>query len=468
MLLEQIADYAIRDQTSKLPPEVIHHAKRAVIDWYAALLPGSKVAPAVLLEQAFAEDLDRGHARLANGRRATLRAAALINGAASHSVEFDDIYRDAGYHPGAPVISAALAAAQATGATGEAFLRGVIVGYETSTRIGEAVMPSHYKYWHTTGTIGCFGAAAAVATLLRCDRAQFMHALATVGTFASGLQQAFRSQAMTKPLHAGHAADAGAMAAMAASKGVTGALDILEGEVGFGAAMSVSPDWSKATRGLGKDYHIVHVTFKNHGCCGHTFPAIDAVIELKEKHRLSHKDIRKIRIESYKAGLDIIDNATPEGEYQAKFSVQYTVAHALVHGSVRLNAFLPDRMNDAEVRGLMRKIEVMADPELSKGYPTQRAARVEIETNDGRKLSHFQPTRKGDPEMPLSDDELNGKFLELATPVIGEPAARALLGELWRTELLPNAQFDSQTQSRAAAQPRRSGDLVHGQGEPAV
>ena len=468
MLLEQIADYAIREQTSTLPPEVIHHAKRAVIDWYAALLPGSKVAPAVLLEQAFAEDLDRGHARLANGRRATLRAAALINGAASHSVEFDDIYRDAGYHPGAPVISAALAAAQATGATGEAFLRGVIVGYETSTRIGEAVMPSHYKYWHTTGTIGCFGAAAAVATLLRCDRAQFMHALATVGTFASGLQQAFRSQAMTKPLHAGHAADAGAMAAMAASKGVTGALDILEGEVGFGAAMSVNPDWSKATRGLGKDYHIVHVTFKNHGCCGHTFPAIDAVIELKEKHRLSHKDIRKIRIESYKAGLDIIDNATPEGEYQAKFSVQYTVAHALVHGSVRLNAFLPDRMNDAEVRGLMRKIEVMADPELSKGYPTQRAARVEIETNDGRKLSHFQPTRKGDPEMPLSDDELNGKFLELATPVIGEPAARALLGELWHTELLANAQFDSQTQSRAAAQPRRSGGLVHGQGEPAV
>ncbi len=119
MLLERIADYAIKEQTSKLPHDVIHHAKRAVIDWYAALLPGSRVAPAILLEQAFAEDLDRGRARLATGRRATLRAAALINGAASHSVEFDDIYRDAGYHPGSPVISAALAAAQATGANGE-------------------------------------------------------------------------------------------------------------------------------------------------------------------------------------------------------------------------------------------------------------------------------------------------------------------------------------------------------------
>ncbi len=461
MLLEQIGDYAFKEQTSKLSAEVIHHAKRAVIDWYAALLPGSVVTPATLLEEAFAEDLDRGGARLASGRRATLRAAALINGAASHSVEFDDIYRDAGFHPGSPVISAALAAAQASGASGETFLRGVIVGYEISTRIGEAVMPSHYRFWHTTGTVGCFGAAAAVATILGCNRGQFMHALATVGTFASGLQQAFRSQAMTKPLHGGHAADAGAMAAMAAAKGVTGALDILEGEVGFGAAMSVNPDWSKATRGLGEDYHIVRMTFKNHGCCGHTFPAIDGVLALKLKHNLTHQDIKKIRLASYQAGLDIIDNAAPEGEYQAKFSVQYTVAHALVHGSVRLNAFLPERLNDPDVRALLKKIEVVADPELSKGYPTQRAAQVEIETNDGRTLAHFQPYRKGDPELPLTDEELNDKFLELATPVIGEAAANSLLEQLWRTDGLENVHFDAHARAASASGALAAETRVH-------
>ena len=466
MLLGEIADYAIEDQTSRLSDEVIHHAKRAVIDWYAALLPGSKVAPATLLEQAFAEDLDRGKARLATGRPATLRAAALINGAASHSVEFDDIYRDAGYHPGSPVISAALAAAQATGASGETFLRGVIVGYEVSTRIGEAVMPSHYRFWHTTGTVGCFGAAAAVATILGCNREQFMHALATVGTFASGLKQAFLSQAMSKPLHGGHAADAGAMAAMAAKKGVTGALDILEGESGFGAAMSVNPDWAKATKGLGRDYHIVHMTFKNHGCCGHTFPAIDGVLELKQKHNLTHRDVKKIRLASYKAGLDIIDNAAPEGEYQAKFSIQYTVAHAMVHGSVRLDAFLPERLNDADVRALMKKIEVVADPELSKGYPTQRAAHVAIETTDGRELAHFQPTRKGDPEMPLTDEELEDKFLELAAPVIGDAGARALLEQLWRTDKLASVEFEFQ--GRKATHAKAANAPVHGQGEPAV
>ncbi len=451
MLIQAIAEYAVKEQTSRLPPEVIHHAKRAVIDWYASFLPGSRVAPAVLLEQALADELDRGRARLASGRRASLRAAALINGAASHSVEFDDIWRDAVYHPAAPVVSAALAAAQARGANGEKFLRGVIVGYEVSTRIGDAVMPSHYQYWHTTGTVGCFGAAAAVATLLGCDRAQFTHALGTAGSFASGLQQAFRSQAMTKPMHAGHAAEAGALAALAAASGVTGVADMLEGEVGFGAATSVKPDWSKATRGLGADYHITRVTFKNHGCCGHTFPSIDAVLHLQNQHRIAHQDIRRIRIATYQGGLDVVNNFKPEGEYQAKFSLPYVVAHALVHGSVRLNAFEPARLSDPAVRALMQKIELVADAGMSASFPGQRAARAEIEMADGRKLAHFQPTRKGDPELPLTDDELNDKYLELAAPVLGEPAARALLKDLWQLERLPSVEFD-----HGARQPARA------------
>jgi 2-methylcitrate dehydratase PrpD len=442
MLLETIADYAVEEQTSKLPKEAIHHAKRAVIDWYASLLPGSRVAPATLLEQALADELDHGRARLASGRRATIRAAAVINGAASHAVEFDDIWRNAVYHPASPTISAALAVAQSQGATGERFLRGVIVGYEVSTRIGEAIMPSHYKYWHTTGTVGTLGAAAAVATILGCSREQFMHAIGNAGTFAAGLQQAFRSEAMGKPLHGGHAAEAGALAALGASKGVTGVHDILEGEVGLGAAMSVKPDWSKATRELGRDYHITRVTFKNHGCCGHTFAALDAVIGLRNQHQLAPKDIAKVRIATYQGGLDIIDNPAPEGGYQAKFSLQYTAAHALVFGSVRLNAFDPDRLGNPDVRALMKKVECVADPELSKAFPRQRAAKVEIETTDGRKLSHFQPTRKGDPEMPLSDEELNDKFLELAAPVLGEAGARALLADLWQIETLKNVEFE--------------------------
>jgi 2-methylcitrate dehydratase PrpD len=452
MLLQTIADYAVREQTARLKPEVVHHAKRAVIDWYASLLPGSRVPPATLLEQALAEELDRGNARLASGRRATLRAAALINGAAAHAVEFDDIWRDAVYHPGAPVIAAALATAQTRGASGEQFLRGVVVGYEISTRIGDAVMPSHYRYWHTTGTVGCFGAAAAAATLLGCDREQVMNALGTVGTFAAGLQQAFRSEAMSKPMHAAHAAEAGVLAAMAASRGVTGVHDILEGEVGFGAAMSVAPDWSRATRGLGTDYHITRITFKNHGCCGHTFPAIDAVQALKDKHGIDHRNVRAIRIATYQGGLDVVANYDPEGDYQAKFSLPYVVAHALVYGPVRLDAYGPEKLANPALRDLMKKTVLTADAELSQAFPRRRAARVEIELADGRKLGHFQETRKGDPELPLSDGEVNDKFLELAVPVVGEPAARELLDALWRLERLPAVELEQQS----ARQPARA------------
>ena len=140
-----------------------HHARRAVVDWASALLPGSIEAPARAIEHALADDLDHGRSRLTLGRLATARAAALINGTAAHTVEVDDIYREAIYHPGAPTISAAWAAAQDVGADGETLLRAVVVGYELSTRIGAALGRAHYRYWHNTGTVGTFGAAAAAA-----------------------------------------------------------------------------------------------------------------------------------------------------------------------------------------------------------------------------------------------------------------------------------------------------------------
>jgi len=232
------------------------------------------------------------------------------------------------------------------------------------------------------------------------------------------------------------------LAALAASKGVTGALDILEGKEGFGNAMSVNPDWSKVTKGLGVDYHINHMTFKAHGCCGHTFPSIDGVLHLVMQNNLKPQDIKKITLATYKAGLDIIDNATPEGEYQAKFSLQYTVAHAAIFGSVRLNAFTSERMKDAALRDMMKKVVCVADPVFSKGYPGQRASQVDIETTDGRRLSHVQPYRKGDPELPLTDDELNAKFMELAEPVLGDAASKRLLAQLWALDKVPNCEFE--------------------------
>ena len=428
---EVFARYAAEFQKQALPAEVIHHAKLAVIDWYASLFPGLGTAPVQQLEHALADDLDHGRACLAGGRAATARAAALIHGTAAHAAEVDDSFREAMYHPGAATIAAALAASQDAGASGLQFLRGVVLGYEVSTRIGVVMGRPHYRFWHSTGTVGSFGAAAAAGGLMALDETAFAHALATAATFAAGLQQAFRMDSMSKPLHAGRAAEAGVLAAQLARRGVTGSLDVLDGEAGLGRAMSNGPDWSQVGATLGQNFHITRLTFKNHIGCGHTFAAIDGALALKARHGIAPGDIERVHVATYRPALDIACYTHPATANEARFSLSYVVATALAHGSVRLAAYEPARLDDPVTRALMERISVAVDPELDAAFPGQRAAHVVIETRDGRRLKHLQPNRKGDPEEPLTDAELEGKFMELSSPVIGEERARALLDRLW-------------------------------------
>jgi 2-methylcitrate dehydratase PrpD len=433
-VVEQAARFAQEFRAHEVAAPLLHHAKRALIDWHAAVLPGAVLPPATLLEKALADEIGHGAARLALGTLATPRAAALINGSAAHTAEVDDIYRDAIYHPGAPTIAAALAIAQARELSGLALLRAVIVGYEISTRIGVTMGRAHYAYWHNTGTIGCFGAAAAASELLKLDASKFAHALATAATCAAALQQAFRSDSMSKPLHAGRAAEAGVTAALAAAAGVTGALDVLEGDAGFGHAMGQAPDWSRCMATLGRKFHITGMTFKNHACCGHTFAAIDGAIALRSRLGVVAADIEAVRIETYAEALHVAGNATPRSAAEARFSLPYVVATALLHGLVRLAAFAPDRLTDPHTRELMSHITLGVDPELDAAFPRQRAARVTIRLRNGRSETLLQPTRKGDPDAPLSDAELDDKFLELAAPIVGDMSAFALLTRLWRID----------------------------------
>ncbi len=438
MLVKALAEYAHREASRDLPKGVIHHAKRALLDWFSALIPGTRFSPAVNLVQAHAAELGYGKSSLPGlGTVAFPGTAAWINGSASHSVEFDDISREALYHPGCPTIAAALAVAEDQSRSGLELLKAITVGYEISTRIALAVQPLHYRFFHTTGTAGCFGAAAAAAFLMspmETDVAR--HALATAASFAAGLQQAFRSDAMTKPLHAGHAAWVGVAAGKGAANGITGAQDMLEGPAGFGAALSQSPQWQRATEGLGERYNLTQMTQKNHGCCGHTFSAVDAALLLRKKYDLVPARIESIAVGTAKTPIEIAGNSSPKTAYECKFSFSYVVAHALVYGSVRLNAFSQERRSDPDIRALMRKLTLDEDPALSATFPRARSARVAITTKDGKRFEHFQEHRKGDPEAPLSDAELDDKFHELTAPVIGEEASRVLRDQLWNIEKL--------------------------------
>jgi len=422
-----------------LLPEVERHARRALLDWMGALLAGCQRAPATLIAKALNDtSTSNGAYCYVTGRKVALRQAALVNATASHTVEFDDIYRDAGYHPGAPTIAAALAAAQATGSCMDEFLRAIIAGYEVSCRIGLAVQPSHYKFWHTTGTVGTFGAASATALLLGASDSQQAHALALAATMASGLQQAFRGEGMSKPLHAGHAAEAGALAAMLAVEGVTGALDVLDGPSGFAAATSEDTGkWEAAFEGLGAQPVICNITFKNYGCCGHIFAALDGLGELCAQHAFKAADIERIDVGGYSATKQVCDRPLAATEQDCRFSTQYCLAALLVLGGVRLDAFEPEALNNSSIRELMPRIYVTLDPELTEAYPRRRAARVSVHLKDGRTLSIFQPTRKGDPDAPLSDDDLFDKFRELALPTVSLEVAENLRQKVMKGHQIP-------------------------------
>ena len=428
---EKLGQYTADFHNTAVSDDVIHHAKRALVDWYGALLAGYPMAPTPMVEKSLALELDQGKARLPLGRAASTRAAALINGTASHTAEVDDIYREAIYHPGAPTFSAAMAVGQALDVSGMEFLKASIAGYETSTRIGRTMGRTHYKHWHNTGTVGTFGAATAAAYLLGLNASQTANAIALSATFAAGLQQAFKMDSLAKPLHSGRAAEAGVTAALMAQQGVISSLDVFEGEVGLGQAMSNGPDWTHALDDLHTQFNINSMTFKNHACCGHTFAPIDGALTLQQQHGIKAEHIERVIVATYSPAIAVAGNTNPTTAPEARFSIPFVVATALLHGSVRLAAFESERLASPTIRALMSLIELQVDPTADAKFPGQRSAQVTIQTKDGQQFSMLQPTRKGDPDMPLTDAELDEKFVELAVPMLGAERSAVLSKALW-------------------------------------
>lgn len=407
-------------RTRPLDDAVCWAARRAVLDWFATTLPGCVRAPATILAPAMDEVEGSGRAWCyVDARACSPRRAALLNAVASHTVEFDDIFKDGGYHPGSPTIAAALALAQHLDSPLEDLHRAIVAGYEVGCRISLAIQPSHYAFWHTTSTVGTIGAAVAGAMLLGRDRQGIANAIALATSFAGGHQQNLQGEGMAKALHPGHAADAGLMAAMAAMAGVTGSLDSLHAENGFAAATSGTiGDWASALDGLGTWTPITRMTVKTHGCCGHIFPALDAIGLMRDGYGFGPDDIERIEVLGYRATQTMCNRPNPVSDRDARFSLQYCLAAHMVLGGVRLSAFEHVAMARPDIRALMTKIDLCEDPSLSADYPRRRQARLRVYLSDGRVLEHLQKTRRGDPEDPLDDVGLVAKFHELSSGII--------------------------------------------------
>ncbi|PKA43701.1 2-methylcitrate dehydratase [Rhizobium sullae] len=434
-LAEAAADWRHRP----LDDSVRWATRRAVLDWFATTLPGCVRAPATILAPAMLEMEGSGSAwSYVDARACSPRRAAFLNAVASHTVEFDDIFKDGGYHPGSPTVSAALALAQHLGSTIDDLHRAIIAGYEVGCRISLAIQPSHYAFWHTTSTVGTIGAAVAGAMLLGGDSRGIGHAIALATSVAGGHQQNLQGEGMAKALHPGHAADAGIMTAMAAGAGVTGSLDSLHAANGFAAATSdTTGDWASALDGLGTWTPITRMTVKAHGCCGHIFPALDAISLMRQQHGFGPADIKHIGVFGYRATQTMCNRPDPVSAQDARFSLQYCLAAHLLLGGVRLSAFEKDAMARPDIRVLMTRIGLSEDPSLSGDYPRRRQARLSVYLNDGRVLEHLQKTRRGDPEDPLGDPDLVAKFHELSSGIIAQRDAENLVATILYGDDLP-------------------------------
>ena len=349
-------------------------------------------------------------------------------GALGNVLEMDDVDKRALLHPGPVVIPAALAAAEHAGADAEHFLNCVVRGYEAVIRIGRAVGPDHYRYWHNTGTCGPFGAAAAAASILGLDTEKTVWALGLAGTQASGFWQTrHEPQSHAKQLHTARAAHAGLLAAQLASNGFVGLKSVLEGPQGFFAATCGDADPYKVVDYDDNGWAIHDVSVKPWPACRHAHAAIDAALALRDKG-VSADQIRSVVIRSYNDALVFCDKPAPSDVLSAKFSLQHSVAVSLLKGAPRLEDFDGSALGDPEIAALREKMSVAEDATLTSRYPARFGAALDIVLDDGAEQTIEIPDALGDPENPASRELILGKAKMLMTAGgVGEEAADALV-----------------------------------------
>ena len=436
MLSLKLADFVGNLRYEQLPSKTVRMARLALLDWLGSAARGGREKPAKLaLSVLRAQGGSPQSTLFPSGERTSALNAALGNGIASHIVELDDVHRGSIVHAGAAVIPAALATAEMVHASGRKLIESIVAGYEVAIRIGEAVTPSHYYFWHNTGTCGTFGACAAAGKLLGLESNQMVWALGNAGTQASGLWEFLSDGAMSKHLHPGKASQNGLLAALLAKEGFTGATAILEGKKGFCRATAAEFNLDRITESLGKaPYKIEDNSFKVHSSCRHTHPSVDIVFDIAAHHCIKAEEITGIVVRTYKTALDITDNSNPQSIYQAKFSLAFCIALALTKGSCGLEDFSEQNLWDPQIRELISRVGLELDKDLNSLHPAKWPATVEITTRSGEIFSGRTDFPLGDPENPVDDEVLTAKFRRLCMASIGEQKAEELLGKIMNIE----------------------------------
>lgn len=439
---QAFANFVVNHSYEQLSQQAIHLTKLSLLDWLGSTLAGGKEKPALLLSHTLGQFGGNQQATdLVTRQKTSAHYAAMINGGASHILEVDDVHKASILHAGASIIPAAFAVAEWKQSSGKQLIEAIALGFEVGIRIGEAVTPSHYEIFHTTGTVGTFGAAIAAGKLLGLTVEEMTHALGSAGTQAAGLWEFIEDGAMSKQLHPAKAASNGVLSAVLAKEQFTAASRILEGRRGFFAGMVKEVNQELLFDNLGDHYKIVENTFKIHSCCRHIHPALDCLQAIVAETGAKTEEIRQIIVETYQVALNITNKPDPRSVFESKFSLPYSCALMATKGRAGLDEFTVENLFDPQIRQLSNQVVLRVDPFIDRLYPAQWPARVTVHYADGTAVTKETFYPKGDPENPASEQELMEKFLTLAQKSIPLEAAQHLANQVGELEVVEQVSF---------------------------
>lgn len=433
-----LAAFAANLRFEDIPAPVLRRAEDLLLDCLASILAGAASRPVLAIDRYAAAmgPADGPSEILINRRRTSPVFAAMVNAAAAHVVEQDDVHNGSVFHPAAVVFPPVLAVAQALGRSGRDLLVAAVAGYEVGIRVGEFLGRSHYKIFHTTGTAGTLAAAAATGRLLGLSPAAMLDAFGSAGTQAAGLWEFLRDAADSKQLHTARAAANGIAAAYLAQEGFTGARHILEGPQGMAAGMSSDADPARLTDRLGTRWALAETSFKFHASCRHTHPAADALQQVLREHKLAESDIARVVAHVHQGAIDVLGPVVdPRTVHQSKFSMGTVLGLIARQGRAGLPEF-DAALDDPAVADFRGRVTMELDPEVDGAYPQRWIGKVTVHTRDGRVLHGRVDEPKGDPGNTLSRDEIETKTLSLGryADAATEAELRGLIKAIWDLE----------------------------------
>jgi 2-methylcitrate dehydratase PrpD len=424
-------------RTKTFSASVISQVKKCLIDYIGVSYAGARMVK------------DKGNSVLdfhgnSNGdisiigfdRKVSIESAIFLNGISSHIAELDDGVRYGGIHPGSPLFSVLLPIAEQKKVSVHDLIIGVITGYEASVRLAMAVQPSHYnRGYHPTSTCGSIGAALGVAAMLGFSKVQMKDTLSAAAISAAGTLKVIEDESEMKPINTGRAALNAFLSTSVAMAGFSGPIDALSGDNGFLSMVADKYDSAQLLKSIGDEFCIEKVYFKPYAACRHAHPSIEAVLNIKSKYELNINTIESIIIRTYQGVLGKHDHTDVYGVSSAKMSIPYSVAVALLTGGAGIGEFSKELVEDPEVISLTKKVEVLSDIEITRQVPHKRSSIVEINTNEGSKFVNKVDYPKGEPENPLTDEEVESKFIMLsALSDRSKEESRMILDIVWNLE----------------------------------